>query len=206
MTLRNPGITDGAVYGGGNGLDNGIRGNNRDNPLRGFDGSDTLYGFDGNDTIEGGNNSDYLYGGQGDDNLIRGAGDDKFVGGDGDDLLNGGAGRDRLIGGLGADTFIFNTFEQRTDFIGDFSQSQNDKIQLSQQALKSLGGNLAKGLVDSSQFVLGVAATSADTRLIFNQAKEALYFDADGTGSAKAREILALTNTTQLAASDFAIS
>ena len=50
-----------------------------------------------------------------------------WVGDDGDDILAGGLGRDRLIGGKGADTFIFDTFEQRTDFIADFSHAQKDK-------------------------------------------------------------------------------
>lgn len=194
MTLR-----DLVVYGGGNDLDNGILGNKNDNKIEGFMGNDTLYGFDGDDVIEGGRGNDSLYGGRDNDELIGGDGDDKLVGDDGDDLLAGGHGRDRLLGGAGSDTFIFDSFELETDFIADFSHAHNDKIQIS---LRALGSNLAEGLIDSSQFVLGSSSVNADTRFIFNQSKGALYFDSDGTGSAKEKHILAFSNSADLTAGD----
>lgn len=198
LTLRH-----GVTSGDGNRLGNTIRGNSQENSISGLDGNDKLYGFDGNDLIDGGNGNDSLYGGRGNDELLGSRGNDKLVGFDGDDVLIGGSGRDILQGGLGADTFIFKEFEQKTDFIADFSHFQNDKILIS---LSSLNSDLELGVLDSSQFALGTSSANSDTRFFFNQSNGKLHFDSDGTGSAQAQEILAISNSADLTASDIEIT
>ncbi|TIH08596.1 calcium-binding protein [Pseudomonas leptonychotis] len=102
-----------AVMGGGNELDNSIRGNSADNVLFSGDGNDSLeggagddrlFGGEGNDRLSGGNGNDRLDGGEGDDRLYGNAGDDELLGQAGNDYLNGGDGNDMLEGGEGDDT------------------------------------------------------------------------------------------------------
>jgi serralysin len=110
--------------------------------------------------------------------------DNIIVGGAGADLLNGGLGNDTLTGGAGADRFGFNSAlgPKNSDTITDFSVAE-DKIQLENAiftALKS-AGTLAAGA-----FNTGAAATQADDRIIYDSNSGALFYDADGTGSAAA--------------------
>jgi serralysin len=70
--------------------------------------------------------------------LIGNAGNNVLRGLDGDDLLEaGGGGSDRLFGGAGADTFRFVQLDAsgasyaKADSIGDFSQAEGDRIDLS---------------------------------------------------------------------------
>lgn len=90
------------------------------------------------------------------DNRITGAGnDDTLLGHGGLDILYGGAGNDVLIGGTGpdamygqsgADRFVFapgdgNPDPYYLDGIGDFSQAEGDKIDLSQLGPLTFVGN-----------------------------------------------------------------
>jgi serralysin len=107
-----------ATIGGGNELNNVIRGNSRDNDLVGDIGDDTLYGNDGDDVLFGdgddrgpeatvagsqGAGRDWLYGGADNDTLKGGDGDDHLYGGSHGDSLFGGADNDVLDGGTGGD-------------------------------------------------------------------------------------------------------
>jgi Ca2+-binding RTX toxin-like protein len=79
------------------------------------------------DTITGSSIANELWGMKGNDILEGAAGDDD---------LYGGLGSDDLYGGTGADYFIFQSIKDSVvgtnrDFIGDFSRSQGDKIDLS---------------------------------------------------------------------------
>ena len=197
MTMRN-----GVISGSGNDGDNIIRGNSSANDIMGLAGNDSLYGFDNDDELSGQNGNDYLYGGRGEDILWGGDGDDKLVGDSGDDLLAGGAGRDRLVGGKGADTFIFDSFNPIPDFVADFSHSHNDKIQIMSSALN---GELAIGLLDDSHFVLGSSSVNTNSRFIFNQSRGALYFDSDGTGPARGKQIISFSNDSTLVADSLEI-
>lgn len=102
----------------GTSYDDTLSGGNGDNKLQGMNGFDVLNGRDGNDT---------LYGGNGGDNLHGGDGNDKLIGGKGQDLLEGQS---------GSDTFIFQSIDDsvvgdKRDVITDFSQSNNEKIDVS---------------------------------------------------------------------------
>jgi Ca2+-binding RTX toxin-like protein len=101
-------LTDAALSGTGNELDNDIQGNDMDNTLSGLDGNDYLDGGAGNDTITGGEGNDNIRGGDdswegtvlnNSDVLDGGAGDDTIDGGTGNDLIYGGVGDDNLFGG-----------------------------------------------------------------------------------------------------------
>ncbi|NJL64051.1 MAG: calcium-binding protein [Methylacidiphilales bacterium] len=98
-------LTDNAIQGIGNNLNNKIYGNSQNNILEGKNGKDELSGFDGNDNI---------YGGSGDDKLDGGSGDDYLNGGDGNDILDGGfGGADTLEGGYGNDIYIVDNVNDK---------------------------------------------------------------------------------------------
>jgi Ca2+-binding RTX toxin-like protein len=105
---------------GGQGNDT-VEGGEGDDPhLNGNLGDDIVSGYTGNDTV---------FGGQGDDRVLGGGGSD-FVSGDlGNDSVQGEMGSDTLMGGPGADQFIFRRGDG-TDWIGDFSATQGDRIML----------------------------------------------------------------------------
>jgi Ca2+-binding RTX toxin-like protein len=115
-----------AGHGKGNPLANTITGNATGNALSGDGGNDRLYGGHGRDHMTGDAGSDTLYGGSGSDIL---------EGGDGDDRLVGNADADILYGDAGADWFAFTRPSDSTplmrDTIGDFNQSEGDRIDLS---------------------------------------------------------------------------
>ncbi len=77
--VENLTLTDAAVSGNGNSINNTIRGNLFNNSLSGGDGNDVLYGDNGNDTLIGGNGNDTLDGGKGNDSMFGGTGDDTYI-------------------------------------------------------------------------------------------------------------------------------
>lgn len=111
-------------------------------------GMDRVYGGAGNDSVRGGKDNDTVFGDAGNDPHVNGnIGDDIVYGGDGNDMVYGGQGQDTvygdagadtvagdlgydlLYGGLGADRFVLRAGSQ-TDWVGDFSAAQGDKIML----------------------------------------------------------------------------
>ncbi|BDI17566.1 hypothetical protein ANSO36C_33680 [Nostoc cf. commune SO-36] len=147
------------------------------NLLDGGDGNDFLSASYGNDILEGGNGNDTLEGGYNNDTL---------EGGDGNDILGGGEGNDRLYGMSGTDTFVFNSFYDGSlydgglDTIYDFNAT-NELIQVS---AAGFGGGLSIGVLSSSQFTIGISATTATERFIYDSTTGALFFDKDGSASA----------------------
>ena len=116
--------------------------------VKGSSGNEKLNGKDGNDTIHGRSGNDKLDGKGGNDKLFGDKGDDKIKGNDGNDEVYGGKGIDKLKGGDGADSFIFEALntskagDGKRDLIGDFSQADGDKIDLSNiDADLNLGGD-----------------------------------------------------------------
>ncbi|AOF90320.1 calcium-binding protein [Sinorhizobium sp. RAC02] len=153
----------GNLFGVGNALANNIRGNDDANLLNAGDGNDTLYGNGGNDTLIGGKDNDTLHGDQG------------------NDTLTGGRGAEKLYGGVGADTFILQSFRDSVlasrDTIYDFSQSQQDKIDLSIiDARTTATGNQAFTFVGTKAF-----SDKGGELRYFNKAGETfIYGDLDG--------------------------
>ena len=161
---------------GGNHSDS-IFGKIEDDLLRGQNGNDTLFGGDGEDSLEGGNNRDRLAGGEDDDTLTGGADIDRLDGGSGDDLLTGGSGRDN---------FVFNSLEEGTDTITDFSP-QDDTMWFVKEGFDGIS---TKGMISSQMLRIGSDATTTNHRFIYNSGSGDLFYDSDGSGSS-ARVLLA---------------
>jgi Ca2+-binding RTX toxin-like protein len=161
-----------------------LKGTAKANVLLGHAGKNTLDGLAGNDLLEG-----------------RG-GNDKLLGGAGNDRLTGGLGNDALDGGAGRDSFVFDTaLGTGIDKITKFS-SKDDTILLDKTVFTALpAGRLASGA-----FVSHTAAKDADDRIIYNKKTGALFYDADGIGTAAAAiRFATLDKNLKLAAADFMI-
>ncbi|MBM6581406.1 hypothetical protein ILT44_14515 [Microvirga sp. BT689] len=158
----------------------GLQGSAYGDKLQGDHAGNELYGHDGTDELRGEGGRDYLNGGGQADTL---------VGGEGGDWLQGGAGRD---------TFRFETAVVpgtiSVDEILDFNAAEGDRIELATSVFQNLAGALLTETIGGvstirlalkgSAFALGSAATTADHRIIYNQATGALSYDADGVGGA----------------------
>lgn len=182
------------VLAGSNGIDSlyGFAGNDF---LQGYDGEDLLDGGIGNDNLDGDSGDDLLFGDLGNDFLYGGGGNDFLRGDDGNDTLAGGlTGYDTLAGGLGNDRFGIS------DVIG-FSTVDNfvvnqDKLLISTPSLSAVGIS-SSGYI----FTLGTDFVALEgqhilgsTRFIHNAVSGKLYYDSDGSGSAK-RDLIADINT-----------
>jgi len=205
------GGTGNDTLGGGDGNDSLIGGNGNDtlnggtgnDTLSGGIGIDALNGGDGNDLLDGGDANDTLNGGIGGDTLLGGNGADTLNGGDGDDVIVGGIGQDTTTGGAGNDRFVLNdlsTFNR--DTITDFTVG-SDTIVLDTNVFNAFAGTS----VSAAEFTVGTRATTAAQRLVFDQAAGILYYDADGSGTARAkRAIASFTNGASVSASDIVLS
>lgn len=111
--------------------------------------------------------------------IIGNNANNKLIGGGGNDKLIGGLGSDTLTGGSGKDVFLFNKLTGR-DTITDFSVT-DDTIQLEKAVFTAL---TTTGALASDQFVFGNAAVDDNDHIIYDQSNGALYYDADGSGSA----------------------
>ncbi|NJM90646.1 MAG: calcium-binding protein [Hydrococcus sp. RU_2_2] len=179
-------------------------------------GNDSLAGGLGNDSLAGGEGNDYLNDGEsnfysavpeGNDTLDGGLGDDYLAGGLGNDTLDGGLGKDTLfgyegndilIGGAGADRFDFFDPIQEINRITDFSVV-DDTITILSSGF-GFSASVANRVLAQSAFHLGIGATDADDRFIYNSVNGSLFFDADGLGGVNQIQIailstgLAMTN------------
>ncbi len=147
--------------------------------------------------LEGGSGNDKFTGDSFANKLLGGLGDDILKGGSGDDTLAGGKGSDTLSGSTGFDKFVFDVKPSATsgiDTITDFNVDQ-DKILLTKGSFKALGA-----AVTAEEFLSGTAtdlkAANGDQHLIYNTVTGALFFDADGSGTAFAQfQIATLKNS-----------
>ena len=147
------------------------------NRLTGNDGNNFLFGLDGNDRLDGG---------LGNDDLV------------------GGKGRDILTGGAGADDFVFAEFGSANyDTVTDFN-AVDDTILLSGAAMAHVVGGLT-----AAEFTFATPigsfttfATTASQRIIYDQARGDLYYDADGNGSGAKQLIASLVDGTALTIND----
>lgn len=164
-------------------------------------GQPTLTGTAGADALTGTSGADYIVGLAGSDTLIGLAGSDKLDGGSGSDKLYGKDGADILTGGAGYDSFVFDTaVNSGVDKITDFLAA-DDTIRLENAFFTGLNA----GSLYSSAFYIGTAAHDSTDRIVYDKASGALYFDADGTGSAAAQQFAQLTAGTALTSADFFI-
>ncbi|MBD2745801.1 calcium-binding protein [Microvirga sp. BT688] len=117
--------------------------------------------------------NDSVYGSPLNDYLIGFAGRDVVKAAGGDDTLAGGAGNDTLYGGAGSDSFVFDIKDTGRDRIADFS-TRSDRVLIDRP-----GG---KAKVSDDSFVYGSQALDSNDKIVYDKAKGAIYYDADGTG------------------------
>lgn len=154
--------------------------------LSGTSGDDDIIGGDGNDVMAGGADSDYLAGNQGSDSLDGGTGRDFLYGDSGNDWVRGGAGTDDLFGGSGADRFVFDDGEfggmsrSTADYIGDFSRSQGDRIDL--RPVDAIAG----GVDDAFSFIgtHGFSGVAGQLRYFVSNGDTFVQGDTNGDGQA----------------------
>ncbi|MFB2898704.1 DUF4347 domain-containing protein [Aerosakkonemataceae cyanobacterium BLCC-F50] len=103
-----------------------------------------------------------------------------IVGNSANNILTGGAGNDTLTGGEGSDRFVYNSFDNRTDIITDFSISQ-DILDLST-------------LFDSLDYAGSNPITDGFLRFIQSGANTLVQIDWDGTAGGAAFSTLVTLN------------
>lgn len=132
---------------------------------------------------------------------------DTIVGTQYNDVLIGFGGHDTLTGGAGADRFRFYSLNDGGDTITDFNPKEGDKIEVPE---KGFGQQLFfddanTKSIQSFRFVVGSAATSPDTRFVYDDSTGSLFFDPDGSGAMKPTKLAVFTNKPILSASDIVI-
>ncbi|MEO0987852.1 MAG: calcium-binding protein [Cyanobacteria bacterium J06639_14] len=144
--------------------------------IKAGNGNDTVTGLFGDDLILGQAGDDTLYGGTFNDehrnkllSTYQHDGNDILKGGSGNDILFGETGNDILVGGADADRFAFMGLNEGIDIIKDFSQAENDIIQIDRAGF---------GARSTSQFQFD-AATGA---LSFNNQQFATLENAAASG------------------------
>ncbi|MFN0193741.1 MAG: beta strand repeat-containing protein [Aestuariivirga sp.] len=215
-----------ATSGTGNDLSNFIFGTSGQNTLDGGIGADRLSGFNGNDLYIVDSSGDLVFeqAGQGIDEVqssvnhtlavnvenltLTGAGNvnatgntvaNLISGNSGNNFIDGKQGNDTLTGGLGGDNFVFTTaLVSNQDTITDFSVA-DDTIRLDDAVFTAI----ATGFLNVNAFKLGVGATEADDRIVYNSATGEVFYDADGTGAAAQVRFAFVTAGTALTQGDF---
>ena len=170
---------------------------------------ESLVGSAYNDTLTGSSAANRLEGGTGTDSLVGGGGADSLLGGAGSDSLAGGTGLDQLTGGLGTDVFRFDVTPNTTtsrDTLLDFNVT-DDTIQLENSVFTAL---VATGTLDKGSLRSGAGIqTAGDTNdfLLYNSTTGALFYDADGSATAKAPiQLAVLTGVPSLTNLDFVVT
>ena len=173
---------------------------------------DILNGGNGDDVIDGGIGNDVINGGAGNDKIYGDSGADIIDGGDGNDLIVGGyVGGDTMTGGAGQDIFAIRDIGNnssinssfKADTITDFTPGQ-DKLRLS-DLLGGVTFDPVTHILDSSNFIVGSAATNSSQHIIYDQTNGKLFYDQDGNGSIAQIEIIDVTKTFQITNNDILI-
>lgn len=129
---------------------------------------------------------------------------DRLTGGGGNDTLIGANGNDTLDGGTGSDVFVFTTRANATtnmDTIRNFDAG--DQIHLTKSAVAYSALGIIGQELTVGEFTVGTAATSAATRIIYDDQTGKLYYDADGTGSGSAIQFALLQSKPTLTHQQF---
>jgi Ca2+-binding RTX toxin-like protein len=141
------------------------------------------------------------------DTLTGNGASQTLTGQGGADTLWGAGGTDTLWGGTGADAFVFREMgTANADRISDFA-SGSDKLHLDDAAFGAIGamGNFA---ASDARFKANSSGTATDTndRVVFNTSTGQLYYDADGSGSGAALQLIATVQTgATVAATDIVV-
>ena len=143
--------------------------------------------------------------------LAGGKGNDTLVGAAGNDSLRGGSGIDKLSGGTGKDVFVFDKYSfSGVDQILDF-RSVDDTIKLENALFHRLAVNGALSASNYRENIKGIALDANDF-ILYNTHGGGLFYDADGSGAARAVQFATLYNghgghptASQLAPLDFLV-
>jgi Ca2+-binding RTX toxin-like protein len=187
---------------GEQGNDN-VTGNDSTNFISGGLGDDYLNGLGQLDFLFGDAGNDHLFGGDGGDILRGGAGDDDLHGELFPDTLIGGRDKDALEGGTSSDTFKFESIADSRkgatrDVILDFSQTENDTIDLSTiDAKKGVNGNQKFKWIGKSGF------HDAKGELHYKLQGDHLLVEGDINGDGRADFQIELSGIVTLSKGDF---
>ncbi|MCP4384585.1 MAG: hypothetical protein GY798_24760, partial [Hyphomicrobiales bacterium] len=154
-------------------------------------------------TVKGTSADETLAGAGEEDTLSGKKGEDRLEGLGGNDLLNGGKHKDKLFGGDGADGFLFtsklkNAFADR---IKDFEVGV-DTIHLDRDIFDEVGG---AGRLKTKYFDLSKTADSRQDRILYEEDKGWLRYDADGEGGADAVKFAKIGKNLDLSRDDFMV-
>jgi hypothetical protein len=119
----------------------------------------------------------------------------------GNDRIDGSIVKELLQGGRGNDTFVFNDEllgRKNADRIADLKPGA-DVIHLAHNVFSAL----KTGRLGLEEFHIGPKAHDAETRIIYDNKKGALFYDPDGTGATKQIEIATLQKNLQITNKDF---
>jgi Ca2+-binding RTX toxin-like protein len=142
-----------------------------------------------------------VVGESGNDRLFGLSGNEQLFGQIGNDKLTGGKGNDTLVGGAGKDVFVFDqkpSVKSNLDYIQDFNP-KDDIIHLSRKFFTKL----SKGTLSSKAFVTGNQFKDEDDRILYYKQGGALFYDRDGSGSAKAIQFANLAKGLKISHKDF---
>lgn len=152
-------------------------------------------------------NLERVLGSNGGDSLIGAGGAQTLSSRMGDDTLAGGASVDTLWGGGGADTFVFREMgTANADRISDFA-SGSDELHLDDAAFSAIGA-MGSFAASDARFKANSSGTATDTndRVVFNTSTGQLYYDADGSGSGAAAQLIATVQAgASVAAADIVV-
>ncbi|MCP4381216.1 MAG: hypothetical protein GY798_07330, partial [Hyphomicrobiales bacterium] len=150
-----------------------------------------------------GSSADETLTGAGEEDTLKGKkGEDKLKGLGGNDLLNGGKHKDKLIGGDGEDAFLFadKLKDEFADKIKDFEVGV-DMIYFDNAIFTALDD----GALKSKFFDTGKTADSGKDRILYQEDKGWLRYDADGKGGADAVKFARIGKNLDLSADDFLV-
>jgi Ca2+-binding RTX toxin-like protein len=187
------------------GMDDTLYGRDGDDSVYGSVGQDRLFGGTGNDRLNGGGGNDQVFGEHGNDDLGGSAGDDLLSGGAGNDRLSAGMGFDTLTGGSGADGFFSWRWDSAGDRITDF-QSAMDELSLLSPDVQP---NTSSAFVSNDpRFYAASGATrghDATDRVVYDTSTGNLYYDPDGSGSARSQLVFMLDGAPTVVATDITL-
>jgi serralysin len=141
------------------------------------------------------------------DTLTGNGASQTLTGQGGADTIWGAGGTDTLWGATGTDAFVFREMgTANADRISDFA-SGSDKLHLDDAAFTAIGamGNFAAA---DLRFKANSSGTATDTndRVVFNTSTGQLYYDADGSGSGAAAQLIATVQAgASVAATDIVV-
>ena len=219
------------LNGSGNSLDNHITGNDGNNQLAGLGGNDVLDGGAGVNYLYGGAGNDTYYVHTTDDHVLEqtvagvddggidtvisdisyklgafienltlaGSASINATGNYLNNVITGNSGNNILEGRLGNDTFVFGgPSNNGLDHLTDFT-SGSDKLEFHAADY----GFAASHVLTSSEISFTGAAVGNHAQFVYDSASHALSWDADGSGSGTAVQLVVFDNGATPTTADF---